>query len=436
MIAILWFLFIAFAITASMVWVLDHNGVVLINWLGYEAKTDILTAIILAIFFTLVIFAFSYLAARILAIRFPNLLKFFFRKTYLRKLEKLVKRHHQAFDLMTQTMLALEVNDKKAAQDLQKKFEKLIKNPSLNNFFLGKIHFEKEEFAKAAEYFSKNTNNKHAQILVLKSKFNLALQNKEENVAIAYAKQILALKRDSLSTVKILFSLYKKQGMWQEAKALISEYGSDNFKDELQKRDVAVINTAIALEAYQQKKFSQAIKFAKIALKAENNFLPAIEIQLKSWIKRGFVFKANWKIKSLWRENPHLIFAEIFDLTNRKASAKNRIKAMKKLADLNAYSSLGKVAIGLVAYRAGEYETAKDYMNQAIAQEKTHRAYKILAYANKALGNEKEFEKNLTKANMLERDDHYTCNSCSHLSSRWSAKCSSCGSYDSLEFNI
>lgn len=435
MFAILWFLFIAFAIATSLVWLLDHNGVVLVTWLDYQAETDILTAILLAIFFTLVIFAFSYLLARLLAIRFPSLLKLFFRRNYLRKLEKLVQRHHEAFEIMTQMLLALEVKDEKSAEELRKKFSKLIKNSELNNFFLGKIFFEKQEFSKSAELFAKFGENKHAKILVLKSKFKLALQKQDEITAIAYAKQILSVKRDNFDTARTLFALYKKRGLWQDAKALIAEYGSDNFKDELQKRDVAVINTALAVEAYQQKKFLLAIKHAKIALKSENNFLPATEVLLKSWLKLGVVFKVNWKIKSLWRENPHLILAEIFDLTHRKSSVKNRIKAMKKLAEIGNNPALGKLAVGLVAFRAGEYQTAKDFLHLSLLQEKTHRAYKLLAFVEKALGNQEEFKKNFTKAGMLERDDHYTCNSCGHLSSRWNAKCTSCGSYDSLEWN-
>ena len=436
MFAILWFLLIAFVITAPVVWLLDHNGSVVVNWLGYEASTDILTAILLAVFCALMLFSFSYLLARILAFKFPNFLKIFFGRSYTKRLEKLVARHHQAFDVMTNLMLALEVGDKKSAGELQKKFAKLIKNPSLNNFFLGKIAFQEEAFGKASELFSKfGEYNKPAKILVLKSKFKLALKSEDEVTAIAYAKQILSLKRDSFETATTLFALYKKRGLWQDAKALIAEYGSEQFKDELQKRDTAVINTALAFEAYQQKKFLLAIKHANIALKVENNFLPAQEIQLKSWLKLGFTFKVSWKIKSLWRNNPHLIFAEIFDLINRKSSAKSRIKAMKKLAALNKESALGKLAVGVVAFRAGAFQQAKDYLNLSLLQEKTYRAYKLLAFAEKALGNDLECKKNLIKSEMLSKDDHYLCNSCFHLSSKWSAKCASCESYDSLEWN-
>jgi HemY protein len=436
MFTILWFLFIAFAIAAPIVWVLDHNGLVVITWLGYQVSADILTAIILAVFCALVIFVFSYFLTRLLAFKFPNLLKIFFKKSHVKRLEKVVLRHHQAFEIMTNLMLALEVGDKKSAADLQKKFAKLVKNPSLNNFFLGKIAFQEESFDKAAQLFSKfNEHSKPAKILVLKSKFKLALKTQDEFTAIAYAKQILLLKRDSFETAIKLFVLYKKRGLWQDAKALIAEYGSEQFKDELQKRDTAVINTALAFEAYQQKKFLIAIKHANIALKAENNFLPAQEIQLKSWLKLGFNFKVSWKVKSLWRNNPHLIFAEIFDLINRKSNAKSRIKAMKKLAALNSESALGKLAVGIVAFRAGAFQQAKDFLNLSLLQEKTYRAYKLLAFAERSLGNDIEYKKNLIKSEMLSKDDHYLCNSCFHLSSKWSAKCSSCGSYDSLEWS-
>lgn len=435
MIAILWFLLIAFLVTTSLIWMIDHNGLVLINWLGYEIKTDILTATLLAVFFTFLIFIFSYFLARILAIKFPNLLKTFFKKTYLKRLEKIILRHHQAFELMTQMLLSLEVNDAKSASDSQKKLAKLVKNSSLNNFFLGKIYFIKQDFSRSAEFFAKFGENKYAKILVLKSKFKLALNKQDEAGAIAYAKQILSIKRDNFEIARSLFSLYKNRGLWQEAKALISEYGSEQFKEELQKHDVAAINTALAFEAYRQRKFLLALKHSNIALKSENNFLPALEIKLKSWLKLGLKFKVVWKIKSLWRENPHLIFAEIFDLINRKSTPKNRIKAMKKITALNDESSLGKIALGLVAFRAGAFREAKEFLQLALIQEKTYRAYRILAFVEKALGNVNEFKKNLLKSEMLNKEDHYFCNSCGHLSSKWSAKCSNCGTYDSLDWN-
>lgn len=436
MLTILWFLPLAIAITLSLVWLLDHNGEVLITWLGYELQTDVFTAILLAIVAALLIFITTYLLTRILAIKFPALLKMFFKRSYVKSLEKVVQRHQKGFDLMSQLMLALEIHDEKSAQNLQKNLTKLVKNSALHNFFNGKISFEKQDFSKAAEYFAKFGENKHAKILVLKARFEMALKNQEETKAIAYAKQILSVKHDNFEVARSLLKIYKKRGLWQDAKALILQYGSEKFKDELQKRDVAVINSALAIEAFQQRKFLLAIKHAKIALKAaDNNFLPALEVLLKSWIKLGLGFKANWKIKSIWRENPHLILAEIFDFTQRKSKPKNRIKAIKKLAKVNEESALEKLAIGMVAFRAGAYKEAREFLNLSLLRQKSYRAYKLLAATEKALGNLEESKKNFAKAAILEQEDHYSCNSCGHKTSKWSAKCDSCGTYDSLEWN-
>lgn len=435
MFTVLWCLLATLLLSSSLVWLIDHNGMVLVNWLGYEAKTDILTAILLAVFFTIFVFALSYLLARIFAIKFPNLLKVLFKKTHLKRLEKLINRYHQSFEVMVKLLLALEAHDKENAKNLQKQLSKNFKNPSLNNFFLGKICFENRDFSEAHQYFLKFGENKHAKILALKSKFELAIENHDETSAIAYSNQILVIKKDDFQTARILFSLYKKSGAWQEAKSLIARYGSENFKDELQKRDIAVINSALAYEAYQQKKFFLAIKHAKIALKSENNFFPALEILLRSWLKLGFLFKVRWKIKAIWKENPHLILAEIFDLTYRKSSAKARLKMARKLAALNPESNLGKLAIGLVAFKISEFEQAKEVLRLSLLQAKSHRAYQLLAFTEKALNNHENFKKCLAKAKMLDRNDHYFCDSCGYVSSKWSAKCTSCSSYDSLEWN-
>ncbi len=435
MFAVLWFLFIASAIAGSVVWLLDHDGSIVISWLGYEARTDILTAILLTIFFVLVTFVISYAIARILAFRFPAFFKIFFKKTYIQRLEKLVHRHWQGMDVVTQLLMAIEVQDVKSSENLQKKLGKLIKNPQLNNFFLGRIALENKDFSKAADCFVKLGEDKHAKILVLKSKFKLALEKDDEVTAIAYAKQILSARKDNVDVARSLFSLYKKRGMWQEAKGLIAEYGSAKFEDELQKRDIAVINAALAFEAYRKKQFSDAIKHAKISLKAESDFLPAIEILLKSWIKRGFSFKASWVIKKLWRENPHLVLAEIFDLINRKASVKKRIKAVKKLASLNSETPLNKLAIGVVAFRAGSYSEAKDFLLLSLIKEKTYRAYKLLSLAEKFSGDNEKSKKYSEKAEMLNKEGNYSCSNCGHLSEKWAARCTSCASYDSLEWS-
>ena len=80
MFKILRFLFIACAIAISLTWLLDHNGSITINWLGYEVRADILTAILLTIIFALLIFIIAYFSAKILSIKIPYFSQLFNKK--------------------------------------------------------------------------------------------------------------------------------------------------------------------------------------------------------------------------------------------------------------------------------------------------------------------------------------------------------------------
>ncbi len=433
MLLIIWFLIVAFLLSVSVTWLLDNNGYVVINWLGYQIQSDILTSILLSAFLALIIFAISYILARILSIKFPNFLKIFSRKVYLRRLEKLVKKYQKSFELLPELMLALEVGDKKASKDLSKKLLSLNKNPILNNFLLGKKSLLEGDFEKSAQAFEKFGENKHAKILVLKSKFYLALDKKDHTSAIAYARQIISTNLESPDVLNQLFLLYKKEGLWQEAKDLMKKFGEKKFKDEMQKRDIVVMNTSLAFEYYKKKKLSLAIKHAKIALKSEDNFLPALEVLLKSWVKKGYSLRVTWKLKSLWKLDPHIVFVEISEMLNRKNPAKKRIKFIKELIKSNDEdSSLANLAVALVAFNVGEYKIAKEFAYFSLSKEKNYRAYRIMAFVEKKLGNEDEYKKNLKQSEMLSKESHYNCSECGYSSLRWGSKCPSCGSYDSF----
>jgi len=435
MLTILWYIFLVFILTSSLVWIIENNGSIVINWLGYEVQTDILTSLLICAFFLTLVAFISYILTRLLAIKFPQLLRLLFKKSYTKKLEQVISRHHGGFEDLSKLLLALEVDDFESAKKTYKKFSKHIKYKNLNNFFEAKFAIENGDFGASESYFSQYKENPHAKILVLKSKLKIAIKNQEDQKAIEIAKEILTLKKDSLKTAQELLRLYKKNGNWQSAKSLIKDFGVDKFGDELQKRDMIILNTSLAQEALRNKKYISAIKYSKMALLNNEQFLPANQILIKAWIKLGFKFKAISIIKNLWKETPHIVLAELYGAIYRKSSIKNRIHAIKKLAILNPNVTAGNIAIALVAYRSSSFQIAKEFLNLALVNEKTHSLYKLLAYTEKRLGNNDEFFRNITIAKMLPKDSNYTCNKCGHNSSRWSATCEKCSSYDSIQWN-
>lgn len=138
MFKILWFAVIALISAAAVAWILDNDGRVLLQWLGYQVDTVISMALLILLLVMLVIFSISYLLARILAFKFPNLFKIFARKRHIKNLECKIDRQNRALELMPDLILALEGDDSKVLKKAKKKLLKISENEKLNNFLLEK----------------------------------------------------------------------------------------------------------------------------------------------------------------------------------------------------------------------------------------------------------------------------------------------------------
>lgn len=435
MLTFLWYIFLIFLISSSAVWIIENNGELLIRWLGYSIQTDILSSILILLFIIIFIAFFTYIVTRLLAIKFPQLLKSFFKKSYTQKLEKIISNHHKAFETLTNLMLALEVDDIENAKKIHDQFSKQLRFKPLNDFLLARFAMDSEDYQNAEKLFGQFSENPHGKILLLKSKLKILTKENKIDSAIKVANEILVLKKNSKSTAKELLKLYKKNGSWQLAKKLIQEHGPENFTEELQARDNIILNTSLAQESYRAKKYFQALKYAKIVINIDDQFLPANEIIIKSWIKLGCKFKAISVIKSLWRTNPHIILSELFSIIYKKNSPYKRIRAIKKLTKLNKNPFYTNYAIGLTAFRCGQYSLARDYINNALIIEKTQNLFNLLAVCEKFLNNKEEYFKNKTIAKSLPHQGNYTCNKCNSTYWQWASHCESCSSSDSLQWN-
>ena len=121
----IWLLLITIIFIFFSIWALDSDGFVLIEWLGYRVRTDIFAAILISIFFTLLIFFVSYVLVKILSFKFPNLLKIFSEKRHMKKLEINIKKQEKIqsefYDISLEISKSLEEKNYQEAESLTKK---------------------------------------------------------------------------------------------------------------------------------------------------------------------------------------------------------------------------------------------------------------------------------------------------------------------------
>lgn len=399
MFTVFWFIIALFLSTYSIAWLIENNGSVVVNWLGYEMQTDVLTIILLTFFLTLLLIFLVSIFTRILAIKFPALLKFFFKRNYTKSLEKIIKKYHKSFDDLSSLLLALEVSDKKYIDLHYKNLAKNFKHKKINDFFQAKIAINDREFDKAVKLLS-NFSNNHANIIKLKAKFAKVANDNDETRMIAYGMQLVRLDRDFEIAKKIII-LTKKHQLWRDVNELIELFGED-LKNFL--KDDELLNSQIAkvLGLYQKRNFLQSYNLAnKLLLKDNTNSL-LMKIVIKSMIKIGFRFCVTKKIKKFWLKNPQLFLCQMLDLNYRKFSPKIRLKLMEKFLK-NSSSNLKNIALGQLNFKLGNYQQAINILEKSLATEVSFKAYQIIAYSYKMLEDNEKYIANLNLAKQLKK---------------------------------
>lgn len=142
MIRIFWLLLLALIIALSISWVVDNNGLVSIQWLGYEIKTDILTSILLIIMAAMSIFIFAYFLGRLFSINLLQIFRIFSKKREISSLKRAIKEQDIALDLLFDIFVKLESDEGKECKKLFKKFGKLVEKPQLNDYIANQIELK------------------------------------------------------------------------------------------------------------------------------------------------------------------------------------------------------------------------------------------------------------------------------------------------------
>lgn len=359
MFTVFWFLLILFLASYSVVWLIDNNGLVQVNWLGYEMQTDVLTILVITIFLTSIIILLASLLTRILAIKFPALLKYFFKRNYTKNLEKIILKHQTGLEDLTNLLLAIEANDDYQKKKFLKNFSAKIKHKNLNNFLNGKLALISKNYSQVIKYFSQFSGNSHALAMVVEAKYQIAIDQGDDYQAIKYAKQLLNLSTNRLEVAKKLINLYRKNQLWNELNKLQKLFDKGQLDQYFFDDDLTNINIFQAQEFYRQKKFFRSFIYGKKALKKSNKNLQAIKIFIKTMAKLGLRFMIDKTIIRLWRIEPNMILARLYDQNNRKYSLEKRIAMFEKLIAINNQFEVGNLALAKFYFQVSDFKNAK-----------------------------------------------------------------------------
>ena len=126
MFRIITFLIWGILIALGLVWLMENDGLVIINWLGYQITMRSSVALLLIIFDLILIFLFAYFLAKIFSFKWclPNFLK----HNPLKEKDQIIAKSQNVIDLVKKYFIAVDDRNLKLAQKLKKEIDLKIDN--------------------------------------------------------------------------------------------------------------------------------------------------------------------------------------------------------------------------------------------------------------------------------------------------------------------
>lgn len=421
--AILFFVKLALLVAAA-VWLVEHPGLVRVDWQGYRLETSfgILVLLLLALavlLYVLVRFYGSILKAPFAFLRARN-----------------ERKRRQGYLALTQGMVAVAAGDPDEAKRLARKADSLLEDPPLTMLLSAQAAQLNGDEEAAERYFTAMLKRPETEFLGLRGLLTAAVRKQDSARALTLVKRAHDIKPQTDWVLRTLFDLQVKDRRWTEALSTVQEMTQTRLLSaETANRHRAALQTERAREAAGTGDTGEALDRAKRALGHKADFVPAALEKARLLIEAGKHKRAAKLIESVWAVRPHPDLAALYERCWPGEGALQRMRRFQYLASLNPDAVDSKIAVAGAALEAQLWGEARGHLDKAMAAGASARAYRLMAaVVESEYGDVVKTRDWLTKAASAPADPAWICGNCGAQAERWHAVCGHCGAFDSQDW--
>jgi HemY protein len=419
-------------------WMVQNNSPLQVVWLGYEIRTSV-AFLILGLFALSILFVFIGVAL-IWLIRLPSRTFSAFGN----------RRHDQGLQLLTQGLIAFSAGQYDEALALTHKAAKRLPNqPLLPTIVSAEIARASGNTAEIRKNYSALLQHKETEFVALKGLMVQAQKDKNYAEMLSLGQKAKRLEPKDLGISALLFQAYKQQRRWQEAEieldqlakglkkspeqqeALLSETEEGTFA-----RQKGLLLFQRGREAYTKYQVKDALSLVLKAMQYLPSLPPLYVLAAQIAPEANMVSKVRRRIEDVWRVEPHPDIAKAFNVLFSTEPAPRRVRYAEKLAELNPEHVESHRLIATAAISARDFVKARNHVKAALSIEETASLCQIMAHI---AAEERDLEQaeQWRKRAMLAVPDHFwVCSECNFHTLNWDIFCSSCGSWDSYQWEL
>jgi len=410
MLRLVFFLVVACALAWIAVWIVNHPGVVVVQWLDQELMLSVGTVIA-------VLLAFAALAVVLF-----ELLRVFLGLPSRFRISRSRRHQVRGYQELTSGLMAAAAGDLSAARSHHRQAERLLPdNGGLLLLQAQTAQLEgKEEIAHLK--FRQMLDRRDAEFVGLRGLLAQSMKTGDHDEALTLARRAYRRSPTTPWVLTTLFELLARAGKWDEALPLVDELQAQKLLDATQaKHKKGVLHHLLATSLRNQDRTADALVQARRAVKADPGFAPGVAQAGELAQQAGRRRLALQLLEEGWRHEPHPDIARVYAQINPSETASQRLKRIEtRLVPLNPSSPETLVLQAELAMQAGEWSTARSRLEAALGAGPTARVYRLLAEVERQSGgNQSKVQEWLARATDAEPDRTWVCDDTGEVLPSW-----------------
>lgn len=367
MIRVLIYLAAVFVLAAGFTWMAERPGDVAIIWQGYEIRTTVMTAAIgvVALFVALVL---AWTVVRGI-VRTP------------RTVGQIVgaRRRDRGYRALSRGMIAVGAGDERAARRAAQESQSLLGREPMVLLLSAQAAQMAGDGQGARDAFETLAEKSNTRLLGLHGLFVEAQRHGEHAAARQFAEEAQRIAPKTGWAGTALFEYQCQAGDWQGGLATLTANTEAGIVDKDRgKRLRAVLLTAQAMEM-EAGQPEEARASAVEAHRLAPDLAPAAVTAARLLTRNGEIRRATRLLEAAWRAAPHPDIAAAYAAVRPGDSVRDRLKRVRRLANLRPNHLEGALALARAAIDAHDWRTARTVLGGPMRAEPTERVCLLMA---------------------------------------------------------
>lgn len=419
------------AISLGAVWMAQHSGEIVIDWLGWRIKTSTPVLIIAAILFAMIV---------ALLYRFWRAMVGAPRAFGIARTER---RRREGYLALTRGMVALAAGDPEEARRQAKDANgRLDEDEPLTMLLLAQAAQLDGEEGAAKRYFEAMLERPETEFLALRGLMVQSQRARDREETLKLARRAHEIRPKSKWVITELFEAEAAAGNWKAAENLIRKavrQGAMAGDEPTQYRAILQLQQSVAAGAEGDE--AKALKLAREAHKTNPDLLPALIAVARGMLKAGKTSKAEGFIEHAWKKGPHPELAEMYREAIGIKDPLKRVQAIRALRNLRGDHPESHLAMARAALDAKLWGEARRHLTEArntgTGVGNSARWCRLMAEVEEAEhGNTEAARQWLSKAADAPPDPGWVCDNCGATAPGWNAICGHCGRFGTIDWRM